>query len=65
MRLRGLGLGRVGMEKLKNSHKGGMLCEFGTTLAQHKVLCEFFAQGTIHPPFANLKLVQMVKIFGF
>ena len=47
MRLRGLGLGRVGMEKLKNSHKGGccakilhkgMCC---ANFAQANVLCEF------------------------
>ena len=37
MRLRGLGLGRVGMEKLKNSHKGGCCANF----AQGNVLCEF------------------------
>ena len=28
MRLRGLGLGRVGMEKLKNSHKRGIVRKF-------------------------------------
>ena len=30
MRLRGLELGRVGMEKLKNSHKGGVVRKFRT-----------------------------------
>ena len=30
MRLRGLGLGRIGMEKLKNSHKGGVVRKFRT-----------------------------------
>ena len=30
MRLKGLGLGRVGMEKLKNSHKGGVMRKFHT-----------------------------------
>ena len=51
------------MEKLKNSHKGGMLCEFGTTLAQHKVLCEFFTQGTIHPPFCKFEARSNGEIF--
>ena len=53
-RLKGLGLGRVGMKKLKNSHKGGVvrvLCEF--------VLCENFAQGTIHPPKCGIGFFQM------
>ena len=39
MRLRGLGLGRVGMKKLKNSHKGGWCANF----VQGDVLCENFA----------------------
>ena len=30
MRLRGLGLGRIGMEKLKNSNKGGVVRKFRT-----------------------------------
>ena len=30
MRLRGLGLGRLGMKKLKNSHKGGVVRKFRT-----------------------------------
>ena len=34
MRLRGLGLGRVGMEKLKNSHKGGCYAKIS-----HKGMC--------------------------
>ena len=47
MRLRGLGLGRVGMEKLKNSHKGGCCANFaqgkGGVRISHKgnVLREF------------------------
>ena len=52
MRLRGLGLGRVGMEKLKNSHKGGCCAKIS-----HKAL---FTR-----PNAKLWLLQMVKIVGF
>ena len=52
MRLRGLGLGRVGMEKLKNSHKGGCCAKIS-----HKTL---FTRR-----FAKLRLVKMVKIFAF
>ena len=36
-RLKGLGFVRVGMKKLKNSHKGGCCASF----AQHNMLCEF------------------------
>ena len=46
MRLRGLGLGRGGMKKLKNLHKGGVvrvLCKFRTTQYVVRVLCENFA----------------------
>ena len=56
MRLRGLGLGKVGMEKLKFSHKGGGCVrvfrtgEGGCVIFAHlKGVCEIFAQGTIHP----------------
>ena len=42
MRLRGLGLGRLGMEKLKNSHKGGVVQKFhtreGVVRNSHKTL---------------------------
>ena len=38
MRLRGLGLGRVGVKNPKNSHKGVGWCEFRTSGV---VLCEF------------------------
>ena len=53
MRLIGFGLGRVGMKKLKNSHKGmccakishkGMCC---TKFAQGRVLCENFAPDNV------------------
>ena len=47
MRLRGLGLGRVGMEKLKNSHKG--MC------------CANFAQDTIHPPKCEIVVLSNGK----
>ena len=43
MRLRGLELGRVGMEKLKNSHKGGVVRKFrtreGVVRISHKAMC--------------------------
>ena len=80
MRLRGLGLGRVGMKKLKNSHKGRVvrishkgrvLCEFLT----RKGCCANFAQGNgvvriSHNALftrANAKLwcFQMATILGF
>ena len=62
MRLRGLGLGRVGMEKLKNSHKGGCCAKIS-----HKgMCCANFSQGTIHPPkYEFLWCFQMGKILGF
>ena len=50
-RLKGLGLGRVGMKKLKNSHKGGVVRKFRTregwcaSFAHLKGVCEIFAQG--------------------
>ena len=54
-RLKGLGLGRVGMKKLKNSHKGGVV----------RVLCENFAQGTIHPPKCKIGFFQMAITSSF
>ena len=69
-RLKGLGLGRVGMKKLKNFHKGrvmrkfrtrGVLCE---NFASGGMLCEFrithgvmrkFRTCTIHTPFCNFE----------
>ena len=45
-----------------NFAQGDVLCK---NFAQGRVLCENFAQDTIHPPFAKLRLVQMVKFFGF
>ena len=53
--LKGLGLGRVGMKKLKNSHKGGVV----------RVLCENFAQGTIHPPKWEIGFFQMAITSSF
>ena len=50
-RLKGLGLGRVGMKKLKNSHKGRVVRKFRTreggcvSFAHLKGVCEIFAQG--------------------
>ena len=43
MSLRGLGLGRVGMEKLKNSHKGGCC----TKISHKGMCCANFAQGNV------------------
>ena len=51
MRLRGLGLGRVGMKNPKNSHKGKSGANFapedGAVRISHKwiVLCEFRTSG--------------------
>ena len=45
-RLKGLGLGRVGMKKLKNSHKGGVVRVLHNTIcctSVVRVLCENFA----------------------
>ena len=43
MRLKGLGLGRVGMKKLKNSHKGRVVRKFRTrgcvVRISHKGMC--------------------------
>ena len=64
-RLKGLGLGRLGMKKLKNSHKGRVVRKFRTregvvrkfrtrgcvVRISHKAMCcAKFAQDTIHPP---------------
>ena len=54
-RLKGLGLGRVGMKKLKNSHKGGVV----------RVLCENFSQGTIHQPKCKIGFFQMAITSSF
>ena len=59
MRLRdlGLGLGRVGMKNLKNSHKG-MCC----ARILHKGMCYAnFAQGTIHPPKCEIVVLSNGK----
>ena len=80
MRLKGLGLGRVGMKKLINSHKGRVVQNF----AQGDVLCENFAQGDVLCEFRTRQCVvrsshktlftrpnakicgfQMAKILGF
>ena len=67
MRLRGLGLGRVGMEKLKNSHKGGCCAKIlhkggcCANFTQGNVLCENFAQGTIHPPKCKIVVLSNGK----
>ena len=61
MRLRGLGLGRVGMKKLKNSHKGGVVRKFRTREGVVRI-----SHNTLFTrPNAKLRLVQMVKILGF
>ena len=50
-RLKGLGLGRVGMKKLKNSHKGGCCAKIS-----HKGgVVRIFRTSTIHPPFCNFE----------
>ena len=59
-RLKGLGLGRVGMKKLKNSHKG-VSCECCASFAQHNMLCENFAQGTIHRPKCKIAVLSNGK----
>ena len=57
MRLRGLGLGRVGMEKLKNLHRGGCCAKIS-----HKgECCANFAQGTIHPPKCKIVVLSNGK----
>ena len=60
-RLKGLGLGRVGMEKLKNSHKGGVVRKFRTRGGVVRI----FRTSTIHPPFCNFGFFQMVITFSF
>ena len=79
MRLRGFGLGRVGMEKLKNSHKGGWCANFahrkgGASFAQGEGIVRIsykwrgsanFAQCTIHPCKCEIGFFQMAKSFGF
>ena len=75
MRLRGLGLGRVGMKKLKNSHKGRVVrkfrtrgCvvrKFRTREGVVRVLCENFAQGTIHPSKCKIGFFQMAITSSF
>ena len=60
-RLKGLELGRVGMKKLKNSHKGRVVRNF----AQGDVLCENFAQGTIHPPKCEIGFFKMAITSSF
>ena len=67
MKLRGLGLERLGMEKLKNSHKGGCCAKIShkggcyANFAQGNVLCENFAQGTIHPPKCKIVVLSNGK----
>ena len=59
MRLKGLGLGKVGMEKLKFSHKGG--CEFRTPQGGVRN----FRTGYYSPArLKNCGLFEMVKICG-
>ena len=64
MRLRGLGLGRVGMKKLKNSHKGGWCANFahrkGGVRILHKgnVLCEFH---TMHYSPAQMRIFVVLS----
>ena len=62
-RLKGLGLGRVGMKKLKNSHKGGVvrvLCECCAKISHFVVLqdreygFEILSQKRIRTRFAFL-----------
>ena len=64
-RLKGLGLGRVGMKKLKNSHKGRVVRKFRTRGCVVRVLCENFAQGTIHPPKCKIGFFQMAITSSF
>ena len=71
MRLRGLGLGRVGIEKLKNSHKGGVVQKFrtreGVVRISHKAMCcaNFSHKALFTHPNAKLWCFQMGKILGF
>ena len=71
MKLRGLGLERLGMEKLKNSHKGGCCAKIShkggcyANFAQGNVLCENFAQGTIHPCKCEIRFFQMAITYSF
>ena len=50
-RLKGLGLGRVGMKKLK--------------IRTREEWCENFAQGTIHPPKCKIRFFQMAITSSF
>ena len=63
MRLRGLGLGRVGMEKLKNSHKGGCCANF----AQGKGGVRISHKGNVLREFRTMHYspVQMRNCGGF
>ena len=58
-RLKGLGLGRVGMEKLKNSHKVGVMRKFRTRGG----VMRKFRTSTIHPPFYNFEARSNGEIF--
>ena len=61
MRLRGLGLGKVGMEKLKFSHKGGGVCEFRTPQGGvRNFLIGYYSPARLK----NCGLFEMVKICG-
>ena len=62
MSLKGLGLGKVGMEKLKFSHKGGGGCEI---FAQGRGGVRNFLTGYYSPTrLKNCGLFEMVKICG-
>ena len=61
MRLRGLGLGRVGMEKLKNSHKGGCCVKISHSGCVVRIL----HKAIFTHPNAKLWSFQMEKILGF
>ena len=62
MRLRGLGLGKVGMEKLKFSHKGG---RGGVRVSHTQGGVRNFRTGYYSPArLKNCGLFEMVKICG-
>ena len=60
-RLKGLGLGRVGMEKLKNSHKGGVVRKFRTRGGVVRI----FRTSTIHLPKCEVRFFQMAITSSF
>ena len=70
MRLRGLGLGRVGMKKLEKFAQGKGGAKFAQEEGVVRILhngigSANFAQCTIHPCKCEIGFFQMAKSFGF